>query len=119
MTPLEILSIAVFAALLVGYANRRRPRVHIPLMLAAFAVDIAMVLYIELTRGAIDQARAKMGPTMIVHITFSALCLVLYVLQIATGIKKVRRRPTRWHGAAGPALLLARLGNLITTFLVM
>ncbi|MBI4717261.1 MAG: hypothetical protein HY763_05615 [Planctomycetes bacterium] len=117
-TPLKLISVLVCIALVVGYTLRRRPRVHIPLMLTAFVVDLALVLYLEITRDAIGIARQHLGPLMIVHIAISVAVLALYVGQIATGLRKVRGRPSAWHGRAGLVLLVARLANLVTSFLV-
>lgn len=118
LSPLKIISIGVCIALIIGYVNRRRPRVHVPLMLAAFVVDLAMVVYIELARDAIASAQAKMGVVMIVHILISVAVLVLYVVQVVSGLANLRGRRSRRHGPAGKSLLVLRLGNLLTSFLV-
>jgi len=118
MTALKILSILVCIALVIGYANRRRPRLHVPIMLSAFLVDMAMVVYIELDRGAMATARAKMGPLMVVHIALSCVVILLYLGQIATGVRNLKGTRSRWHRHAGLWLILTRIGNLVTSFLV-
>ncbi len=118
LSPLKIISIGVCVALVVGYIYRRRPRVHVPLMLAAFVVDLAMVVYIEVARDAIASAKAKMGMLMIVHILISVGVLVLYVVQVVSGLANLRGRRSRRHGPAGTSLLVLRLGNLLTSFMV-
>lgn len=118
MTWLKLFSILVCIALLVGYAYRRRPRIHIPLMLSAFLVDMAIVAYIEIARDAIATAEAHMGPLMIIHIIISVAVILLYLGQIATGIRNVRGKRSAWHRLAGPSLIVLRLGNLVTSFLV-
>lgn len=115
---LKLISILAFALLLIGFANRRRPRIHVPLMLAAFLIDLSIVAYIEITRDAIASAKAKMGPLMVVHIILSCLVLVFYFGQVATGLRNLRGRRSRWHRTGGPLLLLTRFGNLVTSFLV-
>jgi len=116
---LELVSCGVCLILAVGLINRHHKKIHIPCMVTAFVVDVTMVLYIELTRGAVASARAKMGPLMVFHICVSVAVLVLYVWQIATGIKKARGRRAGSHRAAGLTLFLFRLINLITSFMVM
>jgi uncharacterized membrane protein YozB (DUF420 family) len=116
---MHVLSAFVFLLLCVGVANRRRRWVHIPLMSSAMAIDLAMVLYIELARGAIQQAQAKMGPLMVVHIIISCLVLVLYGMQVYTGVRKARNRPSRAHAWVMPWLLTLRFGNLVTSWIVM
>ena len=52
--PLKLLSVAVCVILVVGVLNRRRKRVHIPLMLTAMVIDVGMVLYLESRRGVVE-----------------------------------------------------------------
>lgn len=118
LSPLKIVSIGVCIALIIGFVNRRRPRIHVPLMLAAFVVDLAMVVYIEVTRDALASAKAKMGVLMVVHILISVGVLVLYVVQVVSGLANLRGRRSRRHGPAGTSLLVLRLGNLLTSFMV-
>ena len=118
LSPIELISCGICALLVIGVLNRRRKRVHIPLMVTAFVSDVAMLLYIEISRNAIETARTSMGPLMGVHIALSVAVLVLYVGQIVTGIKKARGKSRPWHGKAGIALLLCRFGTLITSFMV-
>lgn len=88
-------------------------------MVVAFIIDMSMVLYIELTRDAIKSAGEKMGALMIVHICMSLAVIVLYFWQIVTGIKKAKGQRNASHARAGVSLLLLRLGNLITSIMVM
>ncbi len=118
MSALKLISIIVCLILVAGYLNRARRLVHIPLMAGAFLIDSGIVLYIELSRGAIETAGAKMSPLMVLHICISLAVLVLYVGQVITGIKNARGGISRWHAKAAIWLLVARFGNLITSFLV-
>lgn len=115
---LKWLSIGVYVILVIGYLNRRKRRVHIPLMLTAFVIDMAMLLYIELTRNAIQAAQDRMSTIMLVHVLLSVATLVLYVGQIITGIRKLKGKPSTWHRIGGHSFMLARLGNLVTSFMV-
>jgi len=115
---LKWLSIGVYLILVIGYINRRNRRVHIPLMLTAFVVDMAMLLYIEFTRDAIQAAQDRMSTLMFIHVLLSVATLVLYVGQIITGIKKLKGKPSTWHRIGGQSLMLTRLGNLVTSFMV-
>jgi len=118
-TPLKAVSVVAFFLVLLGFANRRRRHVHIPCMAAAFLMDMGVVLYIELTRGAIESARAHMGPLMVVHICLSVTVVGLYFAQIASGIQKARGRRIPWHRQTGVLFVLTRFGNLVTSFLVV
>lgn len=118
MTLLKAISIFAFLLLLVGYGFRRRRRVHVPLMLSAFCIDMGLVVYIELNRHAIKQALHPPGPLMIVHIAISVAVVVLYFWQIFTGIGKLRGRRCPSHRLTGQIFLFLRFGNLATSFLV-
>ena len=119
VTWLHTASALVCVLLIVGVLVRRRRKIHIPLMISAIAIDVTIVLIIEFGRGALQQAQAKMGPLMIVHIALSVAVLIGYGIQVFTGIKKLRNRPTRTHAAVMPLLLAVRLGNFITSLMVM
>ncbi|MHC4697757.1 MAG: hypothetical protein ACYTFA_13570 [Planctomycetota bacterium] len=118
LSTVELISCGIFVVLVIGVLNRGRKRVHIPLMVIAFVADMAMVLYIELTRQAIETAATQMTPLMGVHVLLSVIVIGLYVGQIVTGVKKARGRPHAWHGKAGIGFLLCRFGNLITSLMV-
>ena len=49
----------------------------------------------------------------------SVLIVLLYVFQLITGIRMAKGRPSRIHGKTGYALLLLRIGNLVTSIIVM
>jgi hypothetical protein len=119
VSELKYVSMAVCAIVLVGIAVRKHRRVHIPLMLTALAIDLGVVLFIEFDRGAFQSAQDKMGPMMIIHISFSAMVLILYGIQVATGIARLRGRPGLSHAKWPVWFLIARFGNLITSFLIM
>ena len=115
---LRILNVLVFILLLIGFANRRQARIHVPIMVTSFVLDMLMLIYIEVTRHAIEQAVGETNLTMKVHIAASLVVVILYVGQIITGIRKKRGRSSRWHGKAGVVFLTARFVNLVTSFLV-
>jgi len=116
---IHIISILVCILLVVGVLNRRRKTIHIPLMVTAIGIDLAMVLYIELTRGAVKAAEERMGLLMIVHIIISVGVLVLYGIHVWTGIKKARGGSSPTHGRIMYATVALRFLNLITSIMVM
>ena len=119
MNPLHFVSVGVCILLVAGIAFRKSKHTHIPFMLSAFLIDILMVLGLELNRNAIDTARTTDDRLMQTHIAMSVLVMLLYVFQLVTGIKMARGRPNRFHPKTGYALVLLRIGNLITSFMVM
>jgi len=118
MSLLQAISVFVVALLFFGLARRRNPRVHIPVMLTAFAADVALVLYIELSRGAIETAVGPTPTIMKIHIFFSVTTVVLYVVQIVTGARRYRGRGGKYHKETGIAFIAFRLLNLVTSFLI-
>jgi hypothetical protein len=73
--------IAVLAWILltVGLIKRKERTLHVLLMRLGIVIDIALVLYLQLTREAVQTAAEFSLPVMEqVHIGFSTLALLLY-----------------------------------------
>ena len=119
MNPLHYVSVGVCILLVVGLAVRKNKHAHIPFMLSAFVIDMLMLLGIELNRNAINTARTTDDRMLQTHIILSVLVVVLYIFQIVTGIRKATGRPSRIHGKTGCLLILVRVGNLVTSIIVM
>ena len=117
--PLKLLSVVVCAILVIGVLNRRRRRIHIPLMLTAMAIDVGMVLYLEIRRGVVESIpKRPMTPLLAVHVTISVLVLILYGVQIVTGYRNAKGRRSTWHPRFAALLLPLRCVNLITSFMI-
>ena len=117
---IRLLSVVVFVLLVCGVLARRRKRMHIPLMVVAMAIDVGLVLYLELTRAVVEKvAREPMSALMYFHILLSVIVLVLYGVQIRTGIANARGHRSSTHAKTMPWLLLMRFGNLVTSFFVV
>lgn len=124
MGVLHIISTFSFILLLIGIYQRKTPQIHIPLMVIAFLIDVALVLYIELDRSVIDQVINKSSLFSLIlniHIFLSVIMLILFGLQIYLGIKLVKRRENYryWHKYTGWSLLLFRIGNYVTSFFIL
>jgi len=117
--PLHFVSLGVCLLLAAGLAVRKDRHAHIPFMVSAFTIDILMVLGLELKRHAIEQAAHTHSPLMLVHILMSVLVVLLYVFQIVTGIRKAKGHPVRIHGKTGWTLFVLRLGNFVTSIMIM
>ena len=85
--------------LVFGVLKRRDRRVHVCCVLMAICLDIALVLYLQFTRDAIQTAVGfTLGFWQQAHIAVSSLALVLYfpvlwfgaVLLLGKGAEKVR-----------------------------
>ena len=117
--PLKLLSALVCLILVMGVLNRRRKRVHIPLMLAAMGIDVAMVLYLEIRRGVVESIPNRpMTPLLAIHVTISVLVLILYGVQVVTGYRNAKGRRSPWHPRIATLLLPLRFANFATSFMI-
>jgi uncharacterized membrane protein YozB (DUF420 family) len=117
--PLKLLSALVCLVLVIGVLYRRRKRIHVPLMLTAMAIDVGMVLYLEIRRGVVESIpKRPMTPLLAVHVTISVLVLILYGVQVVTGYRNAKGRRSSWHPQIAALLLPLRFANLITSFMI-
>lgn len=121
---LNVVGLIIIAA---GLAYRFRPRVHIPVMLTAFALDVANVLLVEIYarktagRGAVEQGVSAFtgGGTALqqFHIVVSVLCILGYVVAAVTGTRLYRRGAgRRIHRANAVVFIVTRLSSFVTSF---
>lgn len=124
------ISTLVLLVIAAGVWFRKRPEIHIPLMAAAFAIDLGLLLYIEFSRHAIETLSETIQTTsqtpaqeglLLFHVAISALMLVLYIVQIITGIQLFRgSHPTRlFHRYSAVLFVVCRLLNYATSFFVV
>lgn len=120
LMPLHLISSAVLLLIAIGFRYRRDPAMHVRLMTAAFAVDLALVLYIEGTRQAVETVVTHTAPLVWFHAGVSTLVLALYVAQLTVGRRMLAGRSTsrRLHIALGLTFCVARGLNYATAFIV-
>jgi hypothetical protein len=116
-------STAVMALLALGIYRRHTPRVHVPIMLVCFVLDLANVVFIEIGRGAVEHAlsTARSGGEWILkfHIAVSILSLLGYGVALATGLRLLRTGRGRvLHRSNAVLFLLFRVLNYVTSFFV-
>src|SRR5687767_5511339 len=116
-------STIILLLLAYGIAQRKNSKVHIPVMLSAFVLDVALVLYIEITRHAVetfvDSVKTPVDHGFLLfHIGVSLLTLALYIAQIVTGRKLFKGnhgiRPL--HRKLAWLFIVCRLTNYVTSF---
>jgi hypothetical protein len=117
---LHVLSTLVVLLVVAGVLQRRHTARHMRLMTAAFAADVALVLYIEGTRHAVATVVTTPRPLVWFHAGISTLVLALYVAQLSLGRRLLNGRSTsrRVHIALGLTFLVCRGLNYATAFLV-
>ncbi len=99
----------------------RRLGCHAACMVTAFVLDVGLVLYIELSRGAVDRVAHSISPLLWFHVAISTAALLLYVVQGYLGYRLYRGLAvsTMSHRWVGITFLVLRLGNYVTSFMVV
>ena len=119
----QIQSFIIVALFFIGYYYRILERRHIKFVATAIVWDLALILQIELSRGAIDKAtKAMTNPVILnVHIALAITAVLLYFFMIYTGLKLKKRDESvrNIHRRAGKLVLVIRTLVLITSFFAM
>ncbi|MEM9445136.1 MAG: hypothetical protein AAGA18_07260 [Verrucomicrobiota bacterium] len=117
---LHIISTVVILLIAAGIYYRKNLKLHYKIMGAAFVLDVALVLYIEFTRHAVEQAINPVGALLMFHIIVSVLVLVAYLVQFELGrrILKGMVATKSLHIQIGITFVSLRLANYITSFMI-
>jgi len=128
---LHVVSTVVLMILAAGVYFRRRPEIHMKLMTGAFVIDLALVLYIELARQAVESVVGRFQPLAWTHAGISLVVLLLYVAQIVLGrrllltgaanvggVTFAPENSRRLHRNLGVTFLAFRVLNYVTAFMV-
>jgi hypothetical protein len=102
------------------YFRRRRPALHWKFMVLAFVTDVLLVLYIEATRGAVEQVATQVRLLLWFHAGVSLAVLVLYAVLLGIG-RKLLAVPEAWGAGRpeGPGRVRRLHRNLGVTFCVL
>jgi hypothetical protein len=115
-----ILSTLVLVLIFIGLWKRKVNRIHIPAMLAAFVIDLGMVLWLELNRLAVEQVIEGVSGLLAFHVTVSIIVMLLYIALIISGYKiwKGERALFNLHRYMAAIFIIGRLINYVTAFYV-
>lgn len=120
-----VISSFVLVLLAIGLWKRKVVKIHVPAMLTAFVVDVALVLWIELNRGAIEKvvesAATPMDHSLLLfHVTVSLITIVLYTVLTILGFKilKGQNELIKLHRNLAGLFVICRLTNFVTSFMV-
>ena len=116
----HLLSTFVLVLLAAGVLLRRRRAIHIPIMLAAFSLDVASVLAIELNRGAIKKAISGPTPLLFFHVAVSVSALLFYGAMFVLG-ERVRNGAEKlrpWHRRTAWMFGACRMSNYVTSWMI-
>lgn len=125
----QIVNTLALVILTFGISQRRKPRVHMPVMITAFAIDVINVLLVEIYArtqgdGAVEQGIEAFvsGESFLfqLHVTVSLLCIVGYVIAVYTGRKLFRHgMGRRLHRVNARIFICTRLASYVTSFWMM
>jgi uncharacterized membrane protein YozB (DUF420 family) len=105
-----------------GIIKAKVRKIHVPVMITAFILDVGLVLWIELSRQAVERVAAETNNTFLLfHAAISLLVIVLYILLLITGSKFIKhgeRNIYLWHKRLAVLFIVLRLTNYVTSFFV-
>lgn len=114
----KILNTIVVLLIIAGLIARKQTRAHISLMLAAFTLDMGLLLAIEFQRDAINTAlHTHLKPLLFFHIGVSVLMIVFYIIMIRSGIATLKdRKHKNRHKKLAKVFLILKALNYLTSF---
>jgi MFS-type transporter involved in bile tolerance (Atg22 family) len=118
---LHLASSFVVLLLAVGlWFRHRRPQLHLRLMISAFVVDLLLVLYIEISRHAVEKVVSRVSPVLWFHAAVSVGVLLCYVVMILLGrcVLAGQEGFRKRHFAVGMTFVALRSLNYVTSYMV-
>ena len=118
----DALATLAWLLLVAGWAARRNRRVHVPLVLAGIALDLALVGYLEFSRHVIEKTVSEQFSAMRwAHIATSTIAVVLYIPTLILGFRLLRGGDfvvRRRHAAVAVTALAMRTVGFICMWAV-
>lgn len=114
-----ILNLGIFLWLVVGVALHRKAPLHMLWMTFGFALDTALLLFIELDRSATGQLFAPMGFWLLVHIIIATVLVFWYPMLIFSGGKVSAGKPKTFHKRIAIIFFVLRFLLWVTAVLAM
>jgi uncharacterized membrane protein YozB (DUF420 family) len=118
----DALATLAFVLLALGWTQRRNRARHVPLVLSGIALDLALVVWLEISRGVVEKVagaepHVPFPAVRWAHIASSTLAVVAYVPTLWLGFRMLRSPGDaalrRRHAAvAVTALILRTIGFL-------
>jgi hypothetical protein len=124
-SPYPWLASLAFLLLLAGFAVRKsRRNLHVCLMSAGMALDLALVVILAISRDAVGTA---MGHDLTLwqqaHVIFSTFAVGLYIPVFALGLARWRGSPSyvarAWHIRLGYWALACRAAGFVFMFSIV
>ncbi len=87
----DALATVAFLLIVAGWTQRRNRGRHVPLVLAGIGLDLALVVWLELSRGVVEKTMTDdFSMLRWVHIWSSTLAVVLYLPTLWFGFRMLR-----------------------------
>lgn len=120
-TPYMAIASFAYFSLCIGVLFRSRKEFHIPLVVTAVAIDISLVLILEVQRSAIATAMGgKLNTLQLGHIAFSLAAVVLYIPTIVFGVRSLQSaskgKNRKIHTRLGKIAFICRTIGFILMF---
>ena len=75
-----------WALMVTGFLFRKTTKIHVPLVLSGIMLDVTLVLFLQITRSAVQTAlKFELTALKQIHIGFSSAALLLYIPTITLG----------------------------------
>src|SRR5690349_4616960 len=118
---LHAISTLVLLLITAGVYYRKETRTHLRLMLAAFVIDVSLVIYVEASRHAVAKVVQRAGLRLWFHVLVSVAVLVAYVAQIQLGRRILQGfvASRGLHIKLGLTFCTLRLLNYIASFMIV
>lgn len=127
MTPSMYVASFAWILLALGVLLRKHREIHIRLMLGGIGLDLALVLYLQYTRRAVQKALAfDLTLLQQTHIGCSTVAVLLYLPTLYFGLKLIRAKSSvsakdfgiirAWHLRFAITAFVARTFGLLFMF---
>ncbi|MDC1142215.1 hypothetical protein OAU50_03920 [Planctomycetota bacterium] len=98
---------------------KKRHALHMSWMTLGFALDLGLLLFIELDRAAIKAALGPMDVWLGIHILIALVLIVLYPMTLWSGAKVTAGMPVAKHKRLAMVFLVLRFLLAVTAFLAV
>lgn len=113
------LNFGVFFWLVAGVFMKKRNALHMSWMTFGFALDLGLLLFIELDRDAIKAALGPMDFWLGVHILVALVLVALYPMTLWSGAKVSAGMPVSKHRRLAISFLVMRFLLAVTAWLAV